>query len=99
MSMDTNTGRKTRGILDYQAFMVYTSDSQPDSVFGLSVDVGPPLIRRVISFLREHRWNVFASPRTRSALRAPEGRSPRAFRPGEVKLTLFGPDDHSKGSV
>jgi hypothetical protein len=85
--------------VDYHAFMAYTSDSQPDAVFTLNADVNSPLVRRIISLLREHRWSLFASSEPEALYAPPKADLPELSVPAQIKLTNFGPDEQFKGIV
>lgn len=88
-------GWKTRQYVDYHAFMAYTSDTQPDKAFDLSADVTPDLTRRVIAFLREHRWNLFATSELDARFAPPKADLPELSIPPTAKLTYLGPKPRS----
>jgi hypothetical protein len=78
---------------DYWAFMVYTCDTQPDKIFNTSENVNASLIRRTTSFLREHRWNVFASPELDARYAIPRADLPKLSVPAHLQLSHFGPEE------
>jgi hypothetical protein len=92
-------GLKAWENVDYHAFMMVTSASQPDVVFDFSPDVRPRLVRRMISCLKEHQWNIFASSEIEARYAIAKANLPELSSPAQVKLIRFGADDESRGTI
>jgi hypothetical protein len=92
-------GATKRERTDYWAFVASTSDPQTDAIFNISEHLDAPLIRRIISFLREYQWNVFASPELDAKYAIPPADLPELLVPAYVKLTYVGPDADYRENV
>ena len=90
-------GADKRETREYWAFVICTCDSQPDAIFDISESLQAPMIRRITSLLKEHRWSSFSSPDLVAKYTIPNPDLPELPVQARVMFNDFGPDKDSLG--
>jgi hypothetical protein len=84
-------GSKRKQVAEYWIFLMCSIESQPDQVLYLSDNVPPALVRRVTRFLKEHKWNFFASRETVLRYEVPSTILPEIPLQATTAMSTFGP--------
>jgi hypothetical protein len=90
-------GTDSRQQRENWAFMLTTSDSQPDEILAIDDDIPSPLVRRVTSFMKEHQWNLFASSDLADRYAVPDPDFPEIPSRAHTNVTYRGPHEDFPG--